>query len=171
MSFYFERCGGFLQVQLPRKSGLSILDLSNQVIRHQSETDRSDIRNLPGLSHQPEAIADLADEYFRLLEGGKMSALGQLVEINQLGESLFGPSLRGAEYFLRENRAADRNRHRIGQRAAKAFPVKARRRRRVGRQPVQHHIVEQFVARQHTLRMAAAVGPRPEFFQYPGELT
>ena len=82
---------------------------------------------LPALSHQPETIADFADECFGLLEGGEVSAFRQLVEIHQLGESLLGPSFRGAEYFFREYRAPDRDRHRISHDAAKALPVEARR--------------------------------------------
>src|SRR5271167_1132420 len=88
-------------------------------------------RALRGSSHQAETGAQLADECFGLLEGGEMSALRQLVEVCQLGEFFLGPSPGRAEYLFGENRAADRNRHRIRQcEAAKALPVQAGRRRR-----------------------------------------
>ena len=52
----------------------------------------------------------------------------------------------------------------------KAFPIQARRRCGVCREPIQHYVIEQFIAGKHIFRMAIAVGPGPELFQYPGEL-
>jgi hypothetical protein len=54
------------------------------------------------------------------------------------------------------------------QRARKAFPVPARGGCGVCRKPIQHYVVEQFIAGKHILRMAVVVGPGPELFQYPG---
>src|SRR5271156_4080360 len=126
----------------------------------------------PQSSYQPEAVANLVDECLGLLERGEVSALGELIEVHDLGEPFLGPSPGRAEYLFRENRAADRNGHRIGyrQRTPKAFPVQARGGCGVCRKPIQHYVVEQFIAGKHILRMAVAVGPGPELFQYPGEL-
>src|SRR5580693_5743824 len=115
MSLDVEKCSGMAQDAASARG-------QNFYFRF-IELGHSTLDRIRALPHLLEAVPDFADECFGLLEGGKVSALGQLVEVLQVGESLLGPSFRGAEYLFRENRAADRDCHRIRQRGAEALPV------------------------------------------------
>ena len=54
--------------------------------------------------------------------------------------------------------------------SGEALPVEPGRRGAGGRQPVEHHVVEQLVAGEDVLGVAVAVGPRPELLDDPGAL-
>src|SRR5262245_52112759 len=53
--------------------------------------------------HGSEARANLFAEQLRLLPGGKVSALGQLVVVNEPGIRAFRPTPRGWKEFVRED--------------------------------------------------------------------
>src|SRR5262245_37573059 len=65
------------------------------------------------LAELPEAAADLVDEDLGLLEGGEVSALGGLVPVADVDETLLGPPSRWPLELLREDRGAGRNGDRV----------------------------------------------------------
>src|SRR6516225_4892591 len=80
------------------------------------------------LPYLPEASADLAHESLRLFKCGKMSALVELVEVEQFRISLLRHSARRAENLFGENGTTRGYRNRIGRNRSEALPVEARRR-------------------------------------------
>ena len=53
-----------------------------------------------------ERCPHLVDEQVRLLEGGEVPALVELVPVADVGEAVLGPAPRGAEDLLGEDRQA-----------------------------------------------------------------
>src|SRR5262245_46404379 len=104
-------------------------------------------------AHVSEGLAHLAHEDLGYLEGGEVAAALELAEVDQTGEALLRPAPRGAEDLLREDGASRRHRDRIERRRPEALPVETGRRGGRPRQPVEHDVVEELVAREHVLRV------------------
>src|SRR5258708_35868636 len=78
------------------------------------------------LLHLAQAGAHFLQVRLGLFNRGELAALVELVEVNQHGESLLGPALRGAENLFRKNRASGRHIDFIGGKITKTLPVQAR---------------------------------------------
>src|SRR5215467_2221059 len=88
-------------------------------------------------AHRSEEGAQFANEELRLLEGGKVAASRHLAPVPDVGEIRLHPAAHGGDDFLREH--SNPGRHRDNGRSparTKAFPVKARGRRRGRTHPI-----------------------------------
>ena len=121
-------------------------------------------------AQRAEAGADLVDQHVGPLQRGEVPAAVELAPVDDVPEALFGPAARAAEDLLREQADAGGHLHRVAADLGEALPVQPRRRGGAVRQPVQHHLVEQLVARQHVLGVAVAVHPGLVLLHHPGRL-
>src|SRR4051812_21867065 len=88
-------------------------------------------------------------EELRLFPRGKMTALVELVVVNELGIGALGPASRRLIELIGKGADGDRNRNVLGCKERKlAFPIQARRRYRRVRQPIQRRVVEDVIPRQ-----------------------
>src|ERR1700722_9393303 len=94
--------------------------------------------------------ADLRRKTRRLLPGSEVSALGELIEMNQFRIGFLCPASRGWIEFVREHAYRDRNGDAFGVEIpfAKIFPVKTSAGKRGVRQPGDRNVVEDIVARE-----------------------
>src|SRR3712207_870079 len=101
------------------------------------------------LAKRPERGSDFLREQPRLLPGGEVAALVDLVEVDQAGVGLLGPAARGLVLLAGKDTHGDRNGDALGvEEAALVFPIETRRRDPRVRQPIESDVVEDLVARQ-----------------------
>src|SRR6056297_1765408 len=122
------------------------------------------------LPHRAEAASKLFHEGLRLLEGGEMTALLERFVVHEVLEARLAPPSGASEDLLREDADRDRDLDLHHRRGGEALPIEAGRGGAGRRKPVQHHVVEQLVARERVLRMPVAIGPAPELLEDPGRL-
>src|SRR4051812_8295936 len=109
------------------------------------------------LAKRSEAGAELRGEQVRLLPGGEVTALFDLVEVDELGIRPLGPAARRLVLLAGEHGDRDRDVHALGvEEPALVFPVQTRRRDAAVRQPVQRDVVEDLVTCELARR---ALGP------------
>src|SRR5262249_3241051 len=106
----------------------------------------------PRLAERPERGSELGTEKLRLFPRGEVSALVDLVEVDQVAIGPPGPCLRGSIALPRKahdgHRERDRGRPLRGRKswaASASLPVEPAPRGRVVRQPVQRDVVEHLV--------------------------
>jgi hypothetical protein len=127
----------------PTHGGPSLLGLQHfrqPRIRRKRETQSA---------KRSEPRSDLRRKALRLLPGGEVSALGELIVVNQFRIRLLCPTPRGWIEFVREHAHGDRDGDALGVEIAfaKIFPVKAGAGKRRVRQPGDRDVVEDVVAR------------------------
>src|SRR5215213_9209062 len=117
------------------------------------------------LAQRFERRSDLGSEEFRLFERREVTALVDLVPINELVKILFGPASRRAVYLAGKDRHGNRDRwdvHGIDWTHPPHLPVGPRGRRPGVCEPVQRDVVEHLISRERPLGLAAAIGPGGE---------
>src|ERR1700722_6775743 len=98
-----------------------------------------------GTKRRPEFFG----EQFRLLPGGEVPALVELVEVDELGERSFGPTPWGLIDLVREGAHGDRDGDALDvEEGELVLPVQAGRRDRRVRQPVERDVVQDVIARE-----------------------
>src|ERR1700722_1728152 len=97
-----------------------------------------------------EGRSDLRRKALRLLPGSEVSALGELIVVNQFRIRPRCPAPRGWIKFVRKDAHSDRNGDALGVEIpfAKIFPVKTGARKSRVRQPGDRDVVEDVVARE-----------------------
>jgi len=125
------------------------------------------------LSYLSEAISEFIDEEPRLLEGREMTALVELVPVYQLWRAPFSPASRCLIDFSRKHAVATwhGNGFRNHEGVLETLPIELRRRGAAVGKPIHHDAVEQLIIAQDVERIAIAIGPCPELFEYPGCLS
>src|SRR5271168_928456 len=113
----------------------------------------------------------LVHKEFGLLEGREVAAPRHFVPVGNVPEARLHPGPYWGDDLLGKHRHTRRHINRKFRAAlAEAFPVEPGRGSCGRRHPVQHDVVQEFVAAQDVLGMAIAIGPGPEFFQDPCRL-
>src|SRR5215212_8351139 len=103
------------------------------------------------LAKRPECGSHLLGEQLRLLPGGEVTTLVDLVEIDQVGVSLLGPAARGLILLAGKDAHGNWNGDALGvEKATPIFPIQTRRRDPRVRQPVKRDVVEDLLPRQFT---------------------
>lgn len=92
------------------------------------------------------AASYLVYEGFGLFESGEMSTFFEDFKVNEIGEALACPALRGAEDLFWKDGTADGYINRVSPCATETLPVNSRRRCTGVGKPIHHDIVEQFVS-------------------------
>src|SRR5918994_477084 len=115
----------------------------------------------PRSTQRPERGADLLTEELRLLPGGEVAALVDLVVIDEVGICLLCPTPRRLILLARKDAHSHRNGDALGvEKATLVFPVETRRRDPRVRQPIQRDVVEDLVTRQFARRTRRPVQSR-----------
>src|ERR1700722_19726882 len=101
-------------------------------------------------AERPEAGSDLRRKALRLLPGSEVSALGELIVVDQFRIRPLCPAPRGWIKFVREDAHGDRDGDALGVEIpfAKIFPVETGAGKRRVRQPGDRDVVEDVVARE-----------------------
>ena len=106
-------------------------------------------RDHDALAQGPEPGAELFREELRLLPGGEVPALVDLVEVDEVGVGLLGPAPRGVVLLAGEHAHGHRNGNALGvEEAALVLPVETGRGDPGVRQPVERDVVEDLVTGQ-----------------------
>src|SRR5215213_6475012 len=101
------------------------------------------------LAKQPECGSDLLGEQLRLLPRREVTALVDLVEVDQVGVGLLGPAPRGLVLLAGKDAHGNRDGDTLCvEKATPIFPIEPRRRDPRVRQPIKRDVVEDLVARQ-----------------------
>src|SRR5215212_2180880 len=102
-----------------------------------------------GSAQRPERRPELLAEDLRLLPGGKVAALVDFVEVDEVGVGLLCPAAGRLILLAGKDRHGDRNGDALGvEEAALVLPIEARRGNGCVRQPIERDVVEHLVTRQ-----------------------
>src|SRR6185437_12911891 len=121
----------------------------------------------------PEEVPHIAHEGLGLLESGEMAALWHLAPVPDVRIGPFHPAPHRSNNLPGKYRDPRRDIDLVYGAATRreTLPIKTSRRGRTCRHPIQHDVVEQFVATEHVLGIAVAIGPGPELLEDPRRLT
>src|SRR3712207_2421995 len=101
------------------------------------------------LAQRSEPRAELLGEQLGLFPGREVAALVDLVEVDQIGVGLLGPTPRGLICLVGEDARGHRDGDALGvPEATLVFPIESRRRDPCVRKPVKRDVVEDVVTRQ-----------------------